>query len=269
MAEEVVATETETTEGGSWLDEHENLSDEDKKLFSRYKSRDDALTGAAETMRKVGKSVHWPDDKTSDKDRATFDAKVHDYQGVPKTPKDYKIDRSGIPDNIEYDEEMEANFREWAHASKAPQSVVEKFVAGYSATMLGRHKAVEDVAKAAEEELMKEWGADFDVKLGKKDDDESIGVIKERLLQLSAELKLDYKDDKENPRSRLVDELEFLGKNGALGNRVAVIKALDNLLEFKYAEGTTVIGSPVNKGKGGGGEFGTKEFYEHVDGEDE
>lgn len=256
--------------GESWLDKHDYLSEDDRKLFSRYPSQEKAMTGAAETMRKVGKSVHWPDDKTSDEDRTKFNDKVAEYQDVPTKPEDYKIDRSGIPEGVAYDEEIEKNFRQWAHASKAPQSVVNEMVVNYNKMMLGRHEAMETVAKEDEEVYRKELGKDADIKLGKADDDESIGTIKEGLLQLSAKLKLDYKDDKDNLRSRLIDDLELNRKNGQIGNKISLIKAFDYLLNIAYTEGTTVLGEPA-KGKAGkeGGAFGTPEFYDHVDGEEE
>lgn len=253
--------------GESWLDEHSYLSDEDRQAHSKYKTLEESLKGSAHAIRQVGKSVHWPDDKTSDEDKETFDAKIHTYQGVPDKPEGYKIDRSGIPENVEYDEEMETNFRQWASESKAPQSVIDKFVAGYNKMMLGRHEAMEKVAKAAEKELRDDKDFDFDVKLGKEGDKENIGTIKEGLLQLSAELKLDYKDpDDGSPRSHLIDDLEFLGKNGSLGNRVTIIKALDSLLTFRYGEATTVLGDPANKGKAGGEPVAfSKEWYETTD----
>lgn len=252
--------------GESWLDEHDYLSDEDRDTLSKYTSHEEALKGASNAIRQVGKSVRFPDKKTSKEDKEAFDTKVHTYQGVPEKPEDYKIDRSGIPEGVAYDEEMETNFRQWAHASKAPQSVVNEMVTNYNKMMLGRHEVMETAAKEAEVVYRKELGKDADVKLGKPDDDESIGTIKEGLLQLSAILKLDYKDNEGNPRSHLIDDLELNRKDGQIGDKISVVKALDHLLNIAFAEGTTVLGEPAHKGKGGeSGAFGTKEFYETVD----
>lgn len=210
-------------------------------------------------------AVRWPDDKTSDKDRATFDAKIHTYQGVPAKPEDYEIDRSGVPEGVEYDEEMETNFRQWAHSAKASQKVVNEMVANYNKMMVGRHQAIEAQAKKAEEELRNDKDFDFDVKIGKPGDDKNIGTIKTGLLQLSAELKMDYKDEEGNPQSHLIDCLEFSRKDGMLGDKIPIIKALDNLLNYKYAEGKTELGEPAHKEKGESTAFGTTGFYKYVD----
>ena len=256
--------------GGSWLDEHDYLSDEDRTTLSKYTTHEDALKGASNAIRQVGKSVRFPDKTTSDEDKAKFNDRVAEYQGVPAKPEDYKIDRSGIPEGVAYDEEMENNFRQWAHASKAPQSVVDKMVSNYNKMMVGRHEAMETVAKEDEEVYRKELGNDADIKLGKADDVESIGTIKEGLLHLSAKLKLDYTDKEDNLRSHLIDDLELNRMNGQIGNKISLIKAFDYLLNIAYTEGTTVLGEPP-KGKAGkeDGAFGTPGFYEHVDGEEE
>jgi len=258
-------------EGEGWLDEHDYLSDEDRETHSKYKTLADSLKGSAHAIRQVGKSVRWPDDKTSTEDRAKFDEKLHAFQGVPAKPEEYKIDRSGLPEGVDYDEDLETNFRQWAHTSKAPKSVVSSMVENYNKLMLGRHEAMEKAAKEAEEEYRKELGKDADVKLGKPDDEESIGTIKEGLLQLSAELKLDYKDDEGNPRSRLIDDLELNRKGGRLGDKISIVKTIDYLLAKSkaFSEGTTLLGEPAQKGSKSGAPFGTKEFYKHVDGEDE
>lgn len=262
MPEDDVATETLESEGESWLDEHD-LSDEDRETHSKYKSLAESLKGSAHAIRQVGKSVRWPDDKTSEEDRAKFNEKLHAFQGVPKTPEEYKIDRSGIPEGADYDEEMETNFRQWAHESKAPQSVVTKMFESYNKVMLERHQAMETVAKEAEAAYRKELGKEADVKLGNPDDEESIGTIKEGLLQLSAKLKLDYKDKEGNLRSHLIDDLELNRKGGQIGDKISLVKALDHLLNIAFGEGTTHLGEAVNKGKGGKGEAFSDEFYDN------
>lgn len=263
----------------SWVHEHEGLSDEDKQtLSSKYKTHDEALTGSAHATRKFAEydeqlksAVNWPDDKTSDEDKATFDGKVNAYRKVPDKPDGYEIDRSAIPEGIEYDEEMEKVIREAAHKGKGSQAAVKEVVDAYIKTMVSRHKAMEKVAKEGEQTLRDDPNFDFDAKIGKEGKDEPIGTIKSGLLQLSKELDMDYTDDAGDFQSHLIDALEFIRPGGSIGDKIPLVKALDALLNYRYAEGTTLLGQPAGKGKGGekAGAFGTEGFYEKTDaGED-
>ncbi|KKK75047.1 hypothetical protein LCGC14_2877670, partial [marine sediment metagenome] len=117
------------------------------------------------------------------------------------------------------------------------------------------HGAMEKIAKEAEQGLKDDPDFDFDVKIGKEGGEP--GTIKAGLIQLSEHLKMDYKDDNGDPQSHLVDALEFIRPNGAIGNMAPLVKAMDYLLNYRYAEGTTQTGDPVTATKTGG-EFGTR-----------
>lgn len=268
MVEAIEATENET--GESWLDEHADLSAEDRTTLSKYKTRDEALKGSANAIRQVGKSIRWPDDKTSDEDRVSFDDKVHEYQGVPKTKEDYKLERGEIPDEL-YDNELEDNFRQWCKDHNVSQAKAAGMHKAWSTLMISRHQAIEDVAKKAEEDYRKELGNDADIVLGKPGDLKNIGKVKETLIQLSKLLKLDYTDDKLKdkegnliPQSHLLDCLELNGKNGAYGDKVPLAKMIYWMHENFFAEGKTFAGEPLTDTPGGGeAEAFTDDWYKN------
>lgn len=254
----------EVAEGNeTYLDGIEGLSDEDRDFYTKknYPDLATALKSSADTGRKVGKSVHWPDDKTSDEDRTSFDAKVHEYQGVPKTKEEYKFERGDIPDDM-YDNELEDNFRQWCKDHNVSQTKATGMHKAWSALMMSRHQAIEDVAKKAEEDYRKELGKDADMVLGKPGDEKNIGKVKETLIQLSKLLKMDYNDDKGNPQSQLLDALELRGKNGSLGDRPAIAKVIYWVHKNFFAEGKTFAGEPLTGKPGGGGpEMFSDEWY--------
>ncbi|KKK62800.1 hypothetical protein LCGC14_3000720, partial [marine sediment metagenome] len=161
MSEEAVASEAATGISENWLDEHDYLGDDDKKTLSKYTSQEDANKGAANAIRQVGKSVSFPDDKTSDEDREAFDTKMHAYRGVPEKVEDYELDRSSIPEHLTYDEELDKAFREVSLEAKADKATASKYYGMYNKLMLARHQAMESQAKEAEQGLRDDPDFDF------------------------------------------------------------------------------------------------------------
>ena len=259
MDETMETTETTETVEGSWLDAHEHLGDENKQLFAKYKTEADFHNGAANAIRMIGKSVRFPDEKTSEEDRAAFDAKVNKYRGVPENGE-YELDRSIVPENIEYDEELETSLKQWAKDHHASAKDVSDLHEMYCKSMLGRHEVMEKAAKEGEDALRKEWGEDFDKKIG-KEGDKNVGTIKAGLIQLSKMLKMDYKDGEGNPQSHLIDDLEFIRPGGAIGDKTNLTKAIDYLIDYRFAEGRTHQGEPVGHGVKVSGEALSDDFY--------
>lgn len=250
-----------------WLDNHEGLSDEDKQTHSKYKSLEESLKGSAHAIRQVGKSVQMPDDKTSDEDRATFNEKIAAYQGVPKTAEAYVLDAK-LPDGIEKDEELDKGFRAVASESKAPQNIAAKLYDWYNGIMTKRHEAMQTQAKEAEAVYKKEIGdKEFDLQFGKPNDKENIGTCKMALLHISKEIKADYKDEAGNPQSHLIDDLELVRKNGAIGDKVWVAKMVNLFYQNYVKEGVTFTGdAETKKGiKGTKDELFSDKWYDNPD----
>lgn len=230
-------------ENESWLDAHE-LSDEDKETHSKYETVSEALKGGANAIRQVGKSVRFPDDTTSDEDKVNFDTKVAEYQKVPKEAKDYVLNRpKELPAGMVWDEDMETWFRDGITKVKCPQAIAQQLFDGYCERMIGQHNIYQEVAKDSEKELREELKNDFDAWFGDPKDKESIGTIKQTVLQLSKDLKLDYTDEKDgSPQSKLADCLELKRHNGCLGDMTPILKVLNFIHKTYYAEGATLSG---------------------------
>ena len=242
-------------EGGeSWLDQHDYLSDEDRTTLAKYKTHEDALKGSANAIRQVGKSVRFPDDTTSEEDRAKFDTKVAEYQGVPAKPDDYMLERpKKLPEGMTWDEDMEAWFREKIHAAKTPQDIAKQLFDAYCERMIEGHNVYQAVAKASEKELRDELKNDFEVWFGNPKDKESIGTIKQTVLWLSDKLGLDYKGEDDSPQSKLADCLELKRHNGCLGDMTPILKVLNFVYTNHVAEASTVSSdlSGIKTEKGG------------------
>lgn len=251
----------------NWLDAHEGLSDEDRETLSKYETHEEALKGSAHAIRQVGKAIHLPDENTSEEDRTAFDAKIAAYQGVPKDAKGYELDRTGFPEGQEYDEELETQFREWMSGVKAPKGMAAKIYAAWNEFMGKRHAALQTQAKEAEAAYRKEVGdEEFDAQIGKPGDKENIGTVKQTLLALSAMLKMDYKDKKGDPQSHLIDCLELNRKNGALGDKIPILKVVNWMHQNFFAEGKTFSGDLMQRGEATSEDFFG---YKDMDNEDE
>ena len=252
---------TETTD--SWLDEgHDYLSDDDKKtLSSKYKTQQAAIEATVHSTRKfaeydeqIKNAVNFPDDETSDEDKVKFNERVAAYQGVPKEAKDYMLERpKELPDGMGWDEGMEKWFRETIFKGKVPQSVAQQMFNDYCERRIGEHKAYQGVAKASEKELRDEIGEDgYLAWFGDPKDEESVGNIRQTVIQLSKLLEFDYKGEDGSPQSKLADCLELQRKNGCLGDMVPILKVLNFVHSHFFAEGASMSGdfAKVETGKG-------------------
>lgn len=163
-----------------------------------------------------------------------------DGDSVPDYPEGYKFDRSDLPEGTDYDDELESVFREFAHNNDITQSRAAELYRNYNDMMMSRAQAAQDDLNDAAERLQRDL-PDADKKLGVD------GSITQGLLNLSAELEMDYYDEDGNKQSYLIDDLELIRKNGSYGDKVALIKAFDHLLSLKYPQGQEVEGAMFSK----------------------
>lgn len=271
MVEEAAVAEgsqTGTSEGEeqvSWLDAHENLSDEDRQTLSKYTSQEEAMKGSAHAIRQVGKALHMPDENTSDEDRAAFEARIAEYQGVPKTADAYVLDAK-LPEGTEKDEDLDKWFRTAASENKLSQKAAGKLYADWNEIMSKRYEAMETQAKETEDALRKELGKEkFEEMFGVPGNKEKIGQCKTALLHISKEIGADYTDDKKNPQSHLIDDLELVRKNGAIGDKPWIGKAFAWVYQELLKEGVTLTsgGTEKTSTKGGKDDLLSDAWYEN------
>lgn len=237
------------------------LSEEDKSTLEKlnYKNMPSLIKGIANKERMISQSIRFPDDKSTDEDKNRFNERITKYLGVPEKPEDYKIERpTEMPEGMEYDLKMENDFRNLAYASKFPPSAVNAIINWYNKKQIDEYKARNEIAKNSEQSLREEWGNDFTKRLGDPADEKSIGTVKKAIMRLSQILGMDYTDEKGNPQSHLIDELELIRPQGKFGDKVNIIKVFSWIYDNMFAEGKTFFGEQTIPSKEGGGFFDYK-----------
>lgn len=263
MPEDTEVLDDTRTDTDNWVDEYPDLSDEDREMLGRYKTRDDAIKAIPNQRRQISQGLTVPDENTSEEDKAKFDAKIAAYHGVPDKPDGYELP---MPEGVDRDEQLETFFRDTMHKHKGSKGLATALFDGWNALNAERKKVYDDAVKEAETQLRKEWRNDFDTKIGNPEK-EVIGTIKKAGLALSKILKLDYKAEDGSLRSELTDCLDLDRKNGPLGDKVAILKVFDWVYENFFAEGKTFGGDPATgKGKG---EDDLLEFHDMDDDDDD
>ena len=240
-------------EVAEWTNDFE-LSDEDRKTLSKYKSHEEALKGSAHSIRQFGKMVKVPDDESSDEDRENFNKRIATYQGVPEKPEDYKIDIPELPEGMVWSEELEKGMRQIARSKNIPQGAFADIAKHFIDYQIGQHNAILSQAKETYEKLVEKWGKNAPVKLG---DEKNMGTCMRAAMELSKELKLDYKDEAGEAQSHLKDSLEIPGVKGCMGNNPYMLMVFDWIWENHFKEGSTHPGG-ASKGK-------TKDFFDYED----
>ncbi len=172
-----------------------------------------------------------------------------------------------MPETVVYDNELDTAIRQGLAEVKAPKNIANKCFEIYCDIMNKRHEAIDKQSKEAEENLRKELGEEaFERIIGTE---EKPGQIKNWLVQLSKDLQMDYVDEDGKMQSLLIDDLEMVGEKGVYGDKPNLIKALHNLLKYRYEEGTTHLGKePVGVPKKSKETFSDEWYKETEPGED-
>lgn len=140
-------------EGKDW---RESLSEEDKKVASRFTSEADMIRSIKEA-RKRESLVRVPGKDATDDEKSAYFKAI----GVPENPEGYKFE---TPEGVELTPEMEAENKEWAqvlHKAKVPVETVniltehiQKLTEAHQAVLV---KADKDFLEQSEAALKDEW----------------------------------------------------------------------------------------------------------------
>lgn len=219
------------------------LSDENAKALGKYDSAQAALDSAASKETQLRTSVQLPGEEASDEDRAKFNETINKHRGVPPDEAGYEIEHPELPEGMEHQMELETQIRKVAkehHVSKTALAALAKVFTGFQ---VNNHLALAQEAKTTIEELTKELGSNAITVLG--DGDKNIGTATRAAMELSKKLNLDYIDDHQQQRSKLIDDLTIPGAKGCFGNKASLIKVFQWLWENHFAEGHTApAGAP-------------------------
>lgn len=215
------------------------LSDENARALGKYESAQAALDSVAGKETLLRTSVRVPGDDASDEDKAKFNETINTYRGVPENPEGYEIEHPELPEGMTHQMELETKIRQVAkenHVSNKSLAALAKVFTEFQVT---NHLALAQEAKTTIEELtkeLKEAGKNPVTVLG---DDKNIGTARRAAMALSTLLGLDYIDDHQQQRSKLIDDLTIPGAKGCLGNKSSVIKVFQWAWENHFAEGHT------------------------------
>ena len=144
---------------GAWIPE-ELKGEESLKEVHNFS---DLTKGYVEAQKTIGKKgVIIPGDDASDDEVNAF----HTAMGRPATSPEYKFDKPTLPDGMEFDEKMDASFREFAFKNGFSQKKAAAASDWYNKTLIdaynGNTKAIQDNQVEQKRLLTKKWGKDAD-----------------------------------------------------------------------------------------------------------
>ena len=142
---------------GAWIPE-ELKGEESLKEVHNFS---DLTKGYVEAQKTIGKKgVIIPADDASEDEVNAF----HAAMGRPATSKEYKFDKPTLPDGMEFDEKMDAGFREFAFKNGFSQKKAAAASDWYNKTLIdafnGNTKAIQDNQVEQKRLLTKKWGKD-------------------------------------------------------------------------------------------------------------
>lgn len=224
--EDVLSTARETLKGQGFEDSG--------KLLTQFegKSHADTLVSYANLEKKMGTMVSIPGDDASEEVKREF----HTRMGCPEKATDYKVTRPDMPKGMDYSEELEKAFREFAHGKGHNQATMKDNFDFYHKMIIGMHnQQTEDGKKAITEgmeALKTKW----------KDDNEKNHEI----------VKRGFKKYGTEEFAKMMEETE-IGSHPAMVDFVFRILQLDkDLMEADYVPGgERTEESDVEKAKAG------------------
>lgn len=126
------------------------------------KSHADSLVSYANAAKKIGSMVSIPGKDATEEQKREFAAKT----GCPKTAADYKVTKPELPKGMEYSDELEKAYRDFAHKAGHSQAAFEANYNFYHQMLIDIHKHQTEAGKKAIEtgmaELKTKWADDND-----------------------------------------------------------------------------------------------------------
>lgn len=142
--------------------------------LAKYPNPLELMRGHANASKLIGQksTLKAPAPDAKPEEVAKFNEQIRGVLGIPATPEEYKIAKpESLPQGLTWNDAEVGEFAKLAHSLNIPPAAAQKLVEFDMQRMQklnasGEAKLNEFVA-AQEAELRKDWGADFDVNLGK------------------------------------------------------------------------------------------------------
>lgn len=149
-----------SVEFSPWMDSMPDAFKTNER-FAQFSEANDAYTKFDELLAAEGNALAIPGEDASDEDKNAFAIKM----GRPETAEGYEIGKpQDWPEGVEYNEALDAQFKEAAFKMGVPAEMVKGFHGWYNGAVLDAHKAEVQNEKAAMEkandELKTAWKGD-------------------------------------------------------------------------------------------------------------
>jgi hypothetical protein len=149
-----------TTSAPEW---HQHIPEDlrGEKTWEKYKDLPSALKSLHHAEKKIGSTLQVPTDKSTPEEIAAFREKL----GVPKDPKEYKVDEVKLPGEGKWDEAGIGIFNDVAHKLGLTPAQHKGLLEYYSGQLGKLHESGDAAYAEAEKTLKEEWGTKYDANL--------------------------------------------------------------------------------------------------------
>lgn len=142
--------------------------------LAKYPNPLELMRGHANASKLIGQksTLKAPAPDAKPEEVAKFNEQIRGVLGIPATPEEYKIAKpENLPQGLTWNDAEVGEFAKLAHSLNIPPAAAQKLVEFDMQRMQKLNASGEaklnEFVKAQEAELRKDWGADFEVNLGK------------------------------------------------------------------------------------------------------
>lgn len=142
--------------------------------LAKYPNPLELMRGHANASKLIGQksTIKAPAPDAKPEEMAKFNEQIRGVLGIPASPEEYKIAKpENLPQGLTWNDAEVGEFAKLAHSLNIPPAAAQKLVE-FDMQRMQKLKAsgeakLDEFVKAQEAELRKDWGADFEVNLGK------------------------------------------------------------------------------------------------------
>lgn len=142
--------------------------------LAKYPNFLELMRGHANASKLIGQksTLKAPAPDAKPEEIAKFNEQIRGVLGIPATPEEYKIAKpENLPQGLTWNDAEVGEFAKLAHSLNIPPAAAQKLVEFDMQRMQKLNASgeakLDEFVKAQEAELRKDWGADFEVNLGK------------------------------------------------------------------------------------------------------
>jgi hypothetical protein len=142
--------------------------------LAKYPNPLELMRGHANASKLIGQksTLKAPAPDAKPEEVAKWNEQVRGILGIPATPEEYKIAKPDkLPEGLTWNEAEVGEFAKLAHSLNIPPAAAQKLVEFDAQRMAKLNQTgaakLDEFVKSQEAELRKDWGAEFEVNLGK------------------------------------------------------------------------------------------------------